>query len=268
MERMIKRVKLFVKDTPKAHLIEKKVKEELLNNNFEINDTKFDLGISIGGDGTFLKMMHKSNFDCNKYYASINAGSLGFLSSVDSDNLMDFITNLNNSSYKVKEIDVLKTKVYNKKEIHEYYSLNEFTVRKSDFSTFKSDLFINDHLLENYSGDGLVISTVTGSTGYSMVLGGAIIDNDLESFMITPIAPLNNKVYKSLSNSFIVSNKNKVVIIPKNSHNLCYLSDGEIYNTCFDKIECKMANKKIKLLVQNDYNYIDNIKSKIIDKME
>lgn len=265
MERVIKKIKLYVKDTDKAHNTEKLLKSVLKEHKYELNNIDYDMEISVGGDGSFLKMLHKNNFQDNIYYASINAGSLGFLSSIDCNRVEEFINSLDNNQFKIKEISLLKVLVYTKKDIKELYCINEFTVRKSDFSTMKANVLVDDELLEEYNGDGLVISSPIGSTGYNMVLGGSIIDNNIKAFSLIPIAPINNKVYKALTNPVILSNNRKLTIIPRNNKNLCYLSDGIINHiNGINKIECSL-DKVIKCVVPNDYNYLSVIKSKMID---
>ena len=266
MDKKIKRVKLYVKENNTAHRVEKLVKNALLKHNLELNDD-FDIEISIGGDGTFLKML-RSNKYRDTYYAAINAGSLGFLSSVDNNKLDKFINDLANNKFMVKEISLLKVKVYSNDSVKELYCVNEFTIRKCDFSTFKADVYIDKKKLERFTGDGLVISTPLGTTGYNEALGGSIIDNDIKALSLTPIAPINNKVYKSLLSPIIIAPNKKIIIEPYNHINLCYLTDGEI---CIDnsitKIEC-MLDKTIKYVVPNNYDYIDRLKNKIIDTKE
>ena len=265
MDREIKRIKLYVKDTPNANNLKVYIEELLKKNNFEIVDYSYDLAISIGGDGTFLKMLHANNFNNDIYYASINAGSLGYLSSVSSDEIEKFVNNIKKNSCVLKEMSTLKAQVYKNNEIIDSISLNELTIRKTNFSTLRLDVLVNNQFLENFNGDGLVISTSTGSTGYNEALGGCIIDNDMKALIITPIAPINNKVYKSLTNSLVLSDKNTITLIPKNRDNLCFLRDGVINNISFDKIVCSIQNNGIKCLMTKDYNYINNIRTKMID---
>ena len=266
MDRIINKVKLYVKDNNKAHDVEKNIKNALSKHNFELNENA-DIVISIGGDGTFIKMVHHSNFN-NKFYASINAGSLGFLSSIDSDKIDSFVNDLNNNNFKIKEINLLKIKIYSNGVVKELKCLNELTVRNSDFSTFKADVLVNNKLLESYNGDGLVINTPAGSTAYSLALNGAVLDNDIKAFALTPIVPINNKVYKSLINSIILSENKEVTIIPSNNKNFCYVCDGKMekLDKC-DKISCKLEGS-IKCIVLNDYDYFNTISSKIIDIKE
>lgn len=267
MDKRIKRVKLYVKANNNARRIEKLIKNALDKHNLELNDDDYDILISVGGDGTFLKMLRANDYN-NNYYASINAGSLGFLSSVDNSNLDCFINDLSNGKYKIREVNLLKVKIYFSDNVKELYCFNEFTIRKSDFSTFKADVLIDNNLLEKFTGDGLVISSPIGTTAYNQALGGAILDNDIKALSLIPIAPINNKVYKSLINPMIISPNKKITVIPYNSINVCYLVDGEINSNDFiTKIECTL-DKTIKYIVPNSYDYIDRIKSKIIDIKE
>ena len=264
MGRILNKVKLYVKDTSKAHTIEDIVIQELLNNNFVIDNNNYDIAISIGGDGTFIKMLHSNNFNPNIYYASINAGSLGFLSSTESNNLKKFIYDLSNNLFNIKNLDVLNTKVFTDTQ-EDYFSINELTIRKNDFSSLRSDVYIDNTLLEKYIGDGLVISTSIGSTGYNLALNGPITDINIKAYILSSIAPINNKIYHSLINPMVISNDRKLTVVPHESNNLCIIVDGIIINIDNVKnIECTISNS-IKYIVPKEYNYIENIKSKIID---
>lgn len=266
MNKEVNTIKLYVKDTLKAHEIENIVRKELADNNLLLDNDSFQLAISIGGDGTFLKMLHDNNFDNSLYYASINAGSLGFLSSINENQIIDFIKSLIDNNFNIKELNILKSNLYGNNIVNEILSINELTIRKTDFSSFKCDIYVDDKLLNKYNGDGLVISTPIGSTGYNLALNGPIIDNDIKALSITTIAPINNKVYKSITNSIIIDAKRKITLVFEDNTNLCYLNDGKM-NTLsnINKIECILDNKSIKCIMPNEYNYIDNIRTKIID---
>ena len=261
-------IKLYVKDTPKARIVEEKVVQELLDNDFIIDNNDYDIAISIGGDGTFLKMLHANNFNNNIYYLSINAGSLGFLSSLENSDIKKFISDLKNKVFDIKNLDLLKTRVFSSNEI-EFFSINELTVRKSDFTSLRSDVYINNDLLENYIGDGLVVSTSIGSTGYNLALSGPIVDPKINAYVLTSIAPINNKVYSSLSNSMVIASDKKITIIPSDNNNLCILIDGKIRKIDnINKIECIINSNRIKCIVPKKYNYINNIRKKVINTWE
>ena len=128
-------------------------------------------------------------------------------------------------------------------------------------------MFINDVLLENFVGDGLLISTSCGSTAYNLSFGGSVVYNDLHTLQITPIAPLNSKAYKSLINSIIVPENKLIKIIPtKIVKDLHLVVDGE--NIIFENvksIQTKTANKKIKILRLSVYDYTKVINEKFLN---
>ena len=266
MEKGINKVKLYVKKTNKASKVYEKVYNSLLSNNFKIVEDNSDLVISIGGDGTFLKMLHENNFDNKSYYASINAGSLGFLSSIDRSRVDDFIKMIKNNKFIIREINPLTIKVYKEKEIIELNCLNELTIRKTDFSSLRCDILVNDKILDQYVGDGIIVNTSIGSTGYNLALGGPIIDRDIKAYSITPIVPIVNSVYKSLTNSFVLDMNKKTTFILNKTNNISIVTDGKVYNIDnITKVECLLSKKTIKCLMASDYDYIKNIKTKIID---
>lgn len=261
----IKRVKLFVKDLDHIKELRNILKESLLKYDFIIDD-EFDLSISLGGDGTFLKMIHANNFDNKGYYIGINAGSLGFLTSYDAKDINLFIESLIKENYKINELPILKTIIETNNEILEYLSINELTIRKNNFSTMKSDVYINDELLNTYTGDGLIISTSLGTTGYNLSFNGPIVDKDINTLTITPIAPITNKVYKSINNSIVISGNKKITIMPNGNKNICVLNDGKLHNIeNIKRIEIELSNNKIECLVPIDYSNINVIKSKTLD---
>ena len=121
-------------------------------------------------------------------------------------------------------------------------------------------------MLENFSGDGILVSTSTGSTAYNMSFNGPIVYNTLSTLILTPIAPLNNRVYTSLTNPLIIPNNKEIAIIPKDK-SLFFMIDGEIKELDnINKIKIKISNKKIKCLRMNDHHFIKIVNSKIIKK--
>ena len=120
--------------------------------------------------------------------------------------------------------------------------------------------------MENFSGDGLLISTSTGSTAYNMSFNGPIVYNTLASLVLTPIAPLNNRVYTSLTNPLIVPSDKIITIIP-GVKSLFFMIDGEIkeYDNV-NKVVIKISDKKINCLRMNNYHFIKIVNSKLLKK--
>ena len=125
-----------------------------------------------------------------------------------------------------------------------------------------------NELLENFSGDGVLISTSTGTTAYNLSFSGSIVYNTLKTLTITPIAPLNNKVYKTLINSVIVPGDKVITLIFNKEYKDLFIQiDG--VNKLFDnviKVETKIGEKCIKCLRMNDFHFIKVINNKILSK--
>ena len=199
----IKSFKIFSNNNEKSENICKFLKEKLLTNGF-IESDEYDLAIAIGGDGSFLRMVKNTNFNSSTLYIGINAGTLGFAQEVSIDNIDKFIEDLKNNNYKIDTIGVQKTKVLTNEGDSIFYSLNEIVIREKDLNTTTLNIKIDDVFLEQYHGDGILVATSFGSTAYNLSFGGSIIYNTFHTIQITPIAPLNNKAYRSLLNSVVL----------------------------------------------------------------
>jgi len=265
-KRKINKIKLFANKTPASNDILEKVKEKLLTENFEIVDDSPDLAIAIGGDGTFLRMIKKFNYDSNITYVGINAGTLGFLQEVKIEDIDLFIMALNTNSYKMENIGVQETSIETDKTKDMHYSLNEIVIREKDLNTAKFNIIIDDAEFEKFVGDGILIATSVGSTAYNLSFGGSIVYNTLHTLQITPIAPLNSKTYRPLLNSLIIPENIVIEIIPSKSKSSLLLSidgDNKIYNNV-RSIKTVVTNKRIICLRLENYNFFEKISDKFI----
>lgn len=160
---------------------------------YEELDGSFDMMISIGGDGTILRAATLVR-DSGIPILGINAGRLGFLASVQKDNIDPFLQFVIDRKYTVSKRSLLslECKPENPSIKAINFAMNEITVsRKDTTSMITIDTSLNGEFLNSYWADGLIIATPTGSTGYSMSCGGPILTPDVKSIVITPIAPHN-----------------------------------------------------------------------------
>ncbi len=130
----------------------------------------------------------------------------------------------------------------NNEELH-LNALNEVVVRDINLKTMYMDVFIDGKLLENYVGDGLMISTPIGSTAYNLSGYGAIIYNGLHTLQITPLAPINNNIYRTLINSVVIPEDNLIKLYPVHRTNgVVVIVDGINYRIeSLDCIEIKIS---------------------------
>lgn len=207
-------------------------------------DESFDLFLSIGGDGTILRsvtyVQHKEI-----PILGINAGRLGFLAKVQKENIDVFLQLVLDKKYTLSKRSVLRLTCKPKKsEINTInFALNEITVsRKDTTSMITIETYLNDEYLTSYWADGLIISTPTGSTGYSLSCGGPILTPDVKSFVITPIAPHNlnarplvipDKTVVKLKISgredqYLVSLDSRIAILDKNAELIIKKADFNV----------------------------------------
>lgn len=178
--------------------------KEILNNKFKIEtkevdildmdstrDLSVDFILSIGGDGTFLSAVSFALL-IGAPIVGINCGRLGFLADISSENLEEALSQLQNHQFEIEERSLLELFEPISLFKESNYAANEITVHKLDNSSMiKVETYINGEFLSNYWADGLIIGTPTGSTAYSLSVGGPIVMPELGGLIITPIAPHN-----------------------------------------------------------------------------
>lgn len=156
-------------------------------------DPSFDMLVSIGGDGTILKAATLVR-DSGIPILGINAGRLGFLATVQKENIAEFMQFIIDKKYTISKRTLLSLSCSPENEaIQELnFAMNEISVsRKDTTSMITIETYLNNEYLNSYWADGLIIATPTGSTGYSMSCGGPILTPDVQSLVLTPIAPHN-----------------------------------------------------------------------------
>ncbi|WP_395047530.1 NAD kinase [Flavobacterium sp.] len=201
---IIERLFAFLNQNKVQVVIEEKFAAILVENKSIVNtyqkfsshkdlDKSFDMLISVGGDGTFLRaatLVRNSGIPI----LGINAGRLGFLATVQQENIEIFMQMVLEKKYTISKRTLLSLKCSSKiEEIKDLnFAMNEITVsRKDTTSMITIETYLNGEYLNSYWADGLIISTPTGSTGYSMSCGGPILTPEANCLVVTPIAPHN-----------------------------------------------------------------------------
>ena len=156
-------------------------------------DKSFDMLISIGGDGTILRAVTLVR-NSGVPILGINAGRLGFLATVQKENIAAFMQFVIDKKYTISKRTLLSLSCSPENEslVDINFAMNEISVsRKDSTSMITVETYLNDEFLNSYWADGLIIATPTGSTGYNLSCGGPILTPDVKSLVITPIAPHN-----------------------------------------------------------------------------
>ncbi len=237
-------------------LLTKKLKE----NNFLVSsklEENTELIISIGGDGSFLKTIQDFKFP-NVPMVVINTGHLGFFAEFDPDEIDEFIELYKNNNFTIQEVHPLKGSICTKERSKDIYAVNEIVIKSVCSRTLHLDLRVNENKIQNFSGDGMLISTPIGSTAYNYSAGGSIIDPSLDTLQLTPLAPMNTIAYRSFTSSIVLSAKSTISIVPEYrfENSILVVVDGNEYrfNDITD-IHIVRSDLKLKLLRRSDFEF-------------
>lgn len=229
------------------------------NNNAELN-------ICIGGDGAFLRAVHKYNFT-NTPFVGINTGHLGFFQEILPENIDLFLKKYINNDYELEEIFLVKADICTKSSCFELFGVNEIVIKGIQSKVVHLDIFIDENHLERFCGDGIIVSTPVGSTAYNFSSGGSIVYPSLKTLQITPLSPISSRAYRSLPNSAIIPGDLKISIKPeyRYENSILIIVDGFEYR--YDNIEeinFIIPEKTIFKLNFDKNMYWNNLKSKFL----
>ena len=183
-------------------------KNDLLKKVSYVSDKEYknmDLFLVLGGDGTLLSIS-KLAAKLKIPVVGVNLGRLGFLSEIEKENLKDDIEKLLAKDFQIQERMMLSAKTCGADGIS---ALNDITVARegSFLKILEFDVYLDDEFVDHFKADGIIISTPTGSTAYSLSAGGPIVDPSMDVIIITPICP-----HKMYSRAIVVSGEKKVTV--------------------------------------------------------
>jgi len=226
-------------------------------------DSSFDMFVSFGGDGTILRAITYVR-DLGIPIVGVNTGRLGFLSTFKKEDVRKVVQEFVAKAYTI--VDRSLVEVNSPKEIPEFgkinFALNEVTVsRKDTTSMITVETFLNNEYLNSYWADGLIISTPTGSTGYSLSCGGPVITPTAKSLVLTPIAPHNlNARPLVVSDDTVVklkvSGREKFHLVSLDSR-IATLENGH-------EITVKKANFTIKMIEYTSESFLKTLRNKLL----
>ena len=261
-------------DTVISYLDSKKIKYFLDNNssillnnksstNIDEMKSKCDIAFIIGGDGTLLRSAQYLS-TANIPICGINRGRLGFLVDISPDHIEENLESILSDNYSVDErISLVGTVIRNGKEISKNISFNDVVIHSKDaVRMIEMDTVLNGKKLYTVNADGLVVSTPTGSTAYSLSCGGPILQPSMEALVMVPICP------HLLSNRPIVIGMNSVIEIKlsdKSQTNASVTFDGQINVPIEANDTIKITKGKItlKLIQPPGINFLSILREKL-----
>ncbi len=226
-------------------------------------DNSFDLMLTIGGDGTFLRAVTFVR-DLIIPILGINTGRLGFLANVQKDHIREAVQAIGAEQYTIKERSLLSISTSEKNDEIEAanFALNEITVaRKNTTSMITIETHLDDEFLTSYWADGLIVATPTGSTGYSLSCDGPVIMPQAKSLVLTPIAPHNLSarplvIPDDISIRLKVSSREKQALISLDSRIFTIENETEV--------TIRKADFTIKTIQLTDQSFLKTLREKLL----
>ncbi len=240
-------------------------------NSYEISDIQFtkeyDLLIVLGGDGTLLGIARDISQKYNIPIMGINIGNLGFLSSIELQDIDKALEEIKNKKFYIEKRLMLECITEDKELRVENTALNDVVIARGTLSRVaKFMVYVDGKLYYTFKADGVIISTPTGSTAYSFSAGGPFIYPDVEVINIIPICPHSKGVQ-----SMILKSSSMIEVIAENYNGEIYLTfDGQKSTQIKDKtlIKIRKAKSYAKILQLNNYDYFNVLRKKVLNYSE
>ncbi len=249
------------------------VKEKLIGllkeNGFFPTKYQPDVVIVIGGDGTMLSAI-RNHSTKDIPFIGINTGNLGFLPTIlpnDIDMLIDMLKRDELNAFEYPLLEVHSKTINN--EIIVNYAFNEILIKHQQPRLMEALVYINKRPFNYFTGDGFIVSTPIGATGYAIWAGGATVHSDLPVYQLTPLNANDNRVNRPMKNSLIISNDTLLdfKIIKAKQRAVMVACDGKsVSDEHISELHVKVSDLTVKILRLDSYDYFDLYRQKIIDK--
>jgi NAD+ kinase len=244
----------------------KQVKSPLLGDikykTFELGDNlrNLDFLFSLGGDGTMLESVTYIG-KAEVPILGINTGRLGFLAITSRDDIDAALEALFTGNFKVESRTLLKLNSSPKLFEPLNFALNDFTIMKKDTSSMITvHVFVDGELLNSYWSDGIIVSTPTGSTGYSLSCGGPLVYPKSESFIITAVSPHNLG-----TRPIVISDKSEITFEIEGRSKKYLVSMDSRFETIDDSVKLKIKKERffVKLVQLPGHHYFNTLRQKL-----
>jgi NAD+ kinase len=250
--------------------IYKRVKPKLEEAGYEVTDV-FDmdaeLTICIGGDGSLLTMLADHDFP-SMPIVGINTGHLGFFQDLDIKDINEFVFKYRTGQYMRQSYRTVYSDILDENSnVTRIKGLNEIVIRGNNSHLARLNISIGESFIEQFVGDGVVVSTPAGSTAYNYALGGSIVDPRLDLLMLTPIAPVNTTAYRSFTSSILLPPDLSLTVHPDYSRSEEVLVTADGKERCFTRakeIRIGFNESLVTILRFKDYDFWKTVKQKIL----
>jgi NAD+ kinase len=231
----------------------------LLGQSFELVCENSDVLVTLGGDGTLISAVRRSH-DYDIPVFGIHAGRLGFLADIDMAELDEFIDKLVVGDYRIDKRAVLRAELITKEGSIKLVAFNDIVMTRPSISKMiHLDTFVDNKPFNTYYGDGVIVSTPTGSTAYNLSSGGPVLFPLTQVFALTPISP------HSLTQRPVVLPGHFTIEMKTSDASALVVVDGQdMYDFgSGDVIRIRLSSKSAQLIHRNEFNYFEVLKEKL-----
>jgi len=232
---------------------------DVMGMDFESICKKCDILVTLGGDGTLISSVRRS-FEYDIPVLGIHAGNLGFLADLSLDELDGFVKNIVKQNYRIEQRAILQATIETDEDDLIIYAFNDIVLTRPSISNMiHVETLVNSQSFNTYYGDGVIVSTPTGSTAYNLSAGGPVLFPLTNVFALTPISP------HSLSQRPVVLPGKFPIEMKTPEEKALIIIDGQDMHELVKgkSIHIKLSSKKVQLVHKNEFNYFNTLKEKL-----
>lgn len=246
---IVMKFKIVSKGDEQSNQIKARMMQYLTDFDLEYDKEEPDLVISVGGDGTFLEAFHRYIHRLESTaFIGVHTGHLGFYADWVPEEIEKLVIEIAKTPFQVVEYPLLEVVIHPEKGSSEdrFLALNEAAIKTSEGSVV-FDVEIKGEHFETFRGDGLCVSTPSGSTAYNKALGGGIIHPSLESIQLTEMASINNRIFRTIGSPLILPKHHTCLLKPMVDRSFLIAIDHFTQNYAnVTSIQCRVAEEKIR----------------------
>lgn len=220
---------------------------------------KCDVLVTLGGDGTLISAVRRS-FKYDVPVFGVYAGNLGFLADINIEELDEFVSHLVKGEYRVDERSILEAKFYENENEVTIYAFNDIVITRPSVSNMiHIETLVDSKAFNTYYGDGVIVSTPTGSTAYNLSAGGPVLFPLTDVFALTPICP-----HSLTQRPVVLPGKFSIEMKTPQDRALVIIDGQDKHEIEAGKsIHIQLARKRVKLIHREKFNYFDVLKEKL-----
>ncbi|ADC48437.1 MULTISPECIES: NAD kinase [Alkalihalophilus] len=250
-----------------SNTLQQRIKRYLLDFGLVYDEETPEMVVTVGGDGTLLQAFHDYSERLeDTAFVGIHTGHLGFYADWVPDEVEKLVIHIAKTPYQIVEYPLLEVVIRHEGEgkSERHLALNECTVKSLEGSLV-SNVQIKGDTFEVFRGDGLCISTPSGSTAYNKALGGAILHPSLASIQIAEMASINNRVYRTVGSPLVLPQHHTCLLKPLNNVDVQVTIDHyTLDHKRVKSIQCRVAEEKIRFARFRPFPFWKRVKDSFI----